>query len=151
MPAPDTELIRGRDLPKLPKYLPRPVPPDIDAMLQRRFKSSGCIYQLGLLLMRNTGLRIGELRSLEYHCIRFDHHRPLLKVPLGKLNNERLVPLDDDSVELIRRLQSIAPRSRRSTARRERLHVRSRREFARRNSRRRAILHATPLRSSAQC
>src|SRR6185369_14004023 len=51
-------------------------------------------------------------RNLEYHCIRPDERRPLLKVPLGKLYNERLVPLDADSVELIRRLQAIAPRSR---------------------------------------
>jgi integrase len=62
--------------------------------------------------MRRTGLRIGELRNFEYHCIRPDERCPLLKVLLGKLNNERLVPLDADSVELIRRLQLIAPRSR---------------------------------------
>jgi site-specific recombinase XerD len=73
LPALDTALIRGSDLPKLPKYLPRPVPPDIDATLQRRFKSSGCIYQLGLLLMRRTGLRIGELIMLPYQCVRTDH------------------------------------------------------------------------------
>jgi integrase len=62
--------------------------------------------------MRHTGLRIGELRNLEYHCIRADEQRPLLKVPLGKLNNERLVPLSPDAVELIRRLQSVGARSR---------------------------------------
>jgi hypothetical protein len=35
-------------------YLPRPVAPDIDAELQRRFKSSRCIHQRGLLLMLCT-------------------------------------------------------------------------------------------------
>ncbi len=93
--VPADTLIRGSDLPKLPKYLPRPVPPDTDLLLQRRFKKSGCMYQLGLLLMRRTGLRIGELIALPYHCIRTDHSgNTLLKVPLGKLATERLVPLD---------------------------------------------------------
>jgi site-specific recombinase XerD len=109
--APD-ELIRRTDLPKLPQYLPRPLTAEADRELQRRLDNAKEPGAWALLLMRRTGLRIGELRNLEYHCIRPDERRPLLKVPLGKLNNERLVPLDADSVELIRRLQSIAPRSR---------------------------------------
>jgi site-specific recombinase XerD len=113
LPAPDTELIRGRDLPKLPQYLPRPVPPDIDAILQRRFKSSGCIYQLGLLLMRRTGLRIGELIMLPYQCLRTDHRgNTLLKVPLGKLATERLVPLDPPTARLVAKLRRSGPRKR---------------------------------------
>jgi len=110
--APD-ELVRQSDFPKLPQYLPRPLTVEADRELQRRLRTAKEPGAWGLLLMRRTGLRIGELRGLEYDCVRDDGgHRPLLKVPLGKLNNERLVPLDDDSVELIRRLQSIPPRSR---------------------------------------
>jgi len=109
--APD-ELIRTTDLPKLPQYLPRPLTSAADRELQRRLANAQEPGAWALLLMRRTGLRIGELRNLEYHCLRADERRPLLKVPLGKLNNERLVPLDADAVELIRRLQSIAPRSR---------------------------------------
>lgn len=109
--APD-DLIRTRDLPKLPLYLPRPLTTDADRELQRRLAASKDPCAWALLLMRRTGLRIGELRGLEYHCLRPDERRPLLKVPLGKMNNERLVPVDSDSVELVRRLQSIAPRSR---------------------------------------
>ena len=109
--APD-ELIRRTDLPKLPEYLPRPLTADADRELQHRLGRSQAPGAWGLLLMRRTGLRLGELRSLEYHCIRTDGDCPLLKVPLGKLHNERLVPLDAKSVELIQRLQSIAPLSR---------------------------------------
>lgn len=109
--APD-ELVRQSDFPKLPRYLPRPLTVEADRELQDRLRDSKKPDAWGLLLMRRTGLRIGELRGLEYHCVRHDGHRPLLKVPLGKLNTERLVPLDDESVELIRRLQSIAPHSR---------------------------------------
>jgi site-specific recombinase XerD len=106
------ELIRRTDLPKLPQYLPRPLTADADRELQRRLANANEPGAWALLLMRHTGLRIGELRNLAYHCIRSDQRRALLKVPLGKLNNERLVPLDADSVELIRQLQRIAPRPR---------------------------------------
>lgn len=109
--APD-DLIRPRDLPKLPSYLPRPLTTDADRELQRRLAASNDPCAWALLLMRRTGVRIGELRGLEYHCLRPDEHHPLLKVPLGKLNTERLVPIDATSVELIRRLQAIAPCSR---------------------------------------
>ncbi len=99
-------LLRSSDLPKLPQYLPRPIPPEIDAQLQKRLRSSRDTLQLGLLLMRNTGLRIGELIHLSHRCIRTDAHgNSLLKVPLGKLNNERLVPLDPKTLRLVRRLQ----------------------------------------------
>jgi site-specific recombinase XerD len=109
--APD-ELIRTTDIPKLPQYLPRPLTAQADRELQHRLRSANEPGAWALLLMRRTGLRIGELRNLEYHCIRSDERRALLKVGLGKLNTERLVPLDPDAVELIRRLQSVAPRAR---------------------------------------
>jgi site-specific recombinase XerD len=109
--APD-ELIRKSDFPKIPKYLPRPLSAEVDRELQRRLASSMDPIAWALLLMRRTGLRIGELRNLEYHCVRAEARQPLLKVPLGKLNTERLVPLDGATVELVRRLQAVAPRPR---------------------------------------
>jgi site-specific recombinase XerD len=109
--APD-DLIRKSDFPKLPHYLPRPLSAEVDRELQRRLAASPDPTAWALLLMRRTGLRIGELRNLEYHCVRADERRPLLKVPLGKLNNERLVPLDSTAVELVRRLQAMEPRPR---------------------------------------
>lgn len=99
-------LIQRTDLPKLPQYLPRPIPPEVDKELQRRLKKSRCPYQLGLLLMRRTGLRISELINLTYDCIRYDPKgNAMLKVPLGKMNNERLVPLDANTVKLVHKLQ----------------------------------------------
>jgi integrase len=56
--------------------------------------------------MRRAGLRVGELRRLERDCVRDDHNgRHFLKVPLGKLNTERLVPLDAASLEIVTKLQ----------------------------------------------
>jgi site-specific recombinase XerD len=105
-------LIRREDFPKLPQYLPRPLSPDCDRSLQEHLlkcKNAG-VYRRGLWLMRKTGLRIGELVSLEYDCIRNDQNdNAFLKVPLGKLNNERLVPLSLQAVEVIHQMQHNMP------------------------------------------
>lgn len=106
-------LIRQTDLPKLPRYLPRPLPPEIDRELQHRLQNSHEPLHKALLLTRRTGLRIGELIGLEYDCIRTDYQgRRFLKAPLGKLNNERLVPLDHATVKLVEyfRRQGNTPR-----------------------------------------
>lgn len=108
LPLSPKPLIRRSDMPNLPKYLPRPLPPDVDQEIQRRLKNSSSPLQWGLLLMRNTGLRIGELRALPCDCLRTDERgRHFLKVPLGKLNSERLVPVDDDTLRLVRRLRDV--------------------------------------------
>jgi site-specific recombinase XerD len=108
------DLVRSRDLPRLPVYLPRPLPPDIDLELQARLGRSLHPWWQGLLLMRLTGLRIGELRMLDYHCVRIDPGgNAFLKVPLGKLHNERLVPLSPKSQCIIHHLQQSPPLGRR--------------------------------------
>lgn len=106
-------LLRASDLPRLPRYLPRPLPPDIDDVLQKRWARSESVYKLGLLLMRRTGLRIGELIQLPYSCLRTDPKgNRLLKVPLGKLDNERLVPLDKPALKVINKLRRMGTRRR---------------------------------------
>lgn len=104
------DLVRSGDMPRLPSYLPRPLPPDIDCELQARLGRSLHPWWQGLLLMRLTGLRVGELRMLEYHCVRIDSAgNAFLKVPLGKLHNERLVPLSPQSLGIIHHLQQSPP------------------------------------------
>lgn len=99
-------IITAKDLPKLPLYLPRPLPANIDNELQTRLSKSDDVYHQALLLMRLTGLRAKETLQLVFHCILEDHiGSTLLKVPLGKLNNERMVPIDPKTVELIRSIQ----------------------------------------------
>ena len=67
------DLIRSRDLPKLPSYLPRPLTPKADVELQQRLEEAGGRQHRGLLLMRHTGLRIGELMVLSILVIWFFH------------------------------------------------------------------------------
>ena len=105
---PADELFRPGDLPKLPQFLPRPVPADLDRILQKRFRKSRSVATLGLLLMRRTGLRVGELGALPLHCVHLDHKgNAFLKVPLGKLDNERLVPLDRRTLRVINKLRVV--------------------------------------------
>lgn len=56
----------------------------------------------GLTVMRGTGLRIGELLDLELDCIvDYGASGSWLRVPLGKLNNERAVPLDEPTLAVL--------------------------------------------------
>jgi integrase len=115
---PANELFRGGDLPKLPEYLPRPVPADLDRVMQKRLGKSRSVVALGLLLMRRTGLRVGELRALPLHCTHQDHRgNTFLKVPLGKLDNERLVPLDRRTLRLLEKLRMVGSTGRRGKRR----------------------------------
>ena len=102
------QLLKSTDSPKRPKLLPKPLAPEDDARLQRTLEKQDHIYCRALLLMRWTGIRIGELVDLEYNCIWIDHagHR-YLKVPLGKLNNERMVPIDERTAALVAGLREL--------------------------------------------
>jgi integrase len=63
--------------------------------------------------MRSTGLRVGELAKLPFNCVHTDHAgNTLLKVPLGKLATERLVPLDPKTMKLVSKLRREGPRRR---------------------------------------
>lgn len=104
--APLRRLVFPSDIPRLPRPLPRYIPVDADRRLTDVLEASS--YRLaadGLLLARATGLRIGELLDLELDCVHeIEGHGSWLKVPLGKLDTERMVPLDDETLELVDRI-----------------------------------------------
>ncbi len=104
--APPRRLVFRSDLPRLPRPLPRYLPVDADRRLTQELAESP--YRLAadaLLLQRACGLRIGELLDLELDCV---HDIPgqgsWLKVPLGKLDTERMVPLDEETLTLLNRI-----------------------------------------------
>ncbi|MGH3281173.1 MAG: tyrosine-type recombinase/integrase, partial [Trebonia sp.] len=104
--APARRLVFTRDIPKLPRPLPRYLPADADRLIGEALEASPSrLFAGALLLARATGVRIGELRDLELDCV---HEVPgagtWLKVPLGKLDSERMVPIDDETVALIDRI-----------------------------------------------
>ena len=109
--APTRKLLFTSDLPRLPRPLPRYLPVDVDRRLTAALADSpNRLAADALLLQRACGLRIGELLELELDAI---HEVPeqgsWLKVPLGKLDTERMVPLDEETVALIDRI--VATRS----------------------------------------
>jgi integrase len=104
--APPRQLVFPSDVPRLPRPLPRYLPADADRRLADALHHSPHRQAAdALLLQRATGLRIGELLDLELDCI---HEVPglgaWLKVPLGKLDTERMVPVDEHTLDLIDRL-----------------------------------------------
>ena len=104
--VPTRRLIFASDLPRIPRPLPRYLPPEADRRLAEVLEARPHrIVADALLLQRACGLRIGELLDLELDCV---HEIPgngsWLKVPLGKLMTERMVPLDNETVALIDRI-----------------------------------------------
>jgi integrase len=102
--APARQVTFRDDVPRLPRPLPRYLPHDVDRRLQDALRehADNILAAHALLLQRACGLRIGELLDLELDCV---HEVPgngaWLKVPLGKLDTERMVPLDPETVALI--------------------------------------------------
>ena len=104
--SPGRKLVFARDVPRLPRALPRYLPPDADRRLSAALHASpNRLRADALLLLRATGMRIGELCDLELDCV---HEVPgtgaWLKVPLGKLDTERMVPIDEETLELVDRI-----------------------------------------------
>ena len=101
--APARQLVFPGDTPRLPKALPRYLPVDADRRLADALRSSpNTLVASALLLQRACGLRIGELLDLELDCVHeISGQGAWLKVPLGKLDTERMIPLDEDTLALI--------------------------------------------------
>jgi integrase len=111
--TPARPLLFARDIPPAPYALPRYLPPDADHRLQTVLHDVSDHHPSArtrlradaLLLTRATGLRIGELRDLELDCVHeIDGLGAWLKVPLGKLATERMVPVDEETLTVLDRI-----------------------------------------------
>jgi integrase len=100
--APIEDLLRTSDIPPLNRQLPKPISPQIDALLQQALEAQEDIHAKGLLLARWTGVRGGELTRLDRQClIQEPGQRYAIRVPLGKLHSERVIPVDEHTVRLV--------------------------------------------------
>ena len=101
--VPTRQLIFAADIPKLADPLPRALTPTIDAAVMTAIAQlDDPAARAGLTIIRGTGLRIGELLDLELDCVMdYATSGTWLRVPLGKLNNERAVPVDDVTLNAI--------------------------------------------------
>lgn len=99
-------LIRREDIPRAPQRLPRPLIAEQDQILQREFCRRNDLGGNVFLLLRHTGMRISECADLSFDCLRSP--RPgawAIHVPLGKLQKERMVPVDAFVRDLVHRLR----------------------------------------------
>jgi len=99
--APTRVLIFNGDLPTpddpLPKFLS-----DVDAAkLMRAAAQADPTSRLVIEMLARTGLRVGELCALTADAVTLINGRPWLRVPVGKLHNDRYVPLHPQLVELL--------------------------------------------------
>ena len=98
-------LIRRQDIPRLPHRLPRPLTTEQDQLLQQEFLRRNDLGGNAFLLIRHTGMRIGECADLSFDCLRSTGpDQWAIHVPLGKLKTERMVPVDSFVCELVQRL-----------------------------------------------
>ena len=96
--SPLSDLIRQEDFPPQPRYLPKPLSLHEDQLLQQELRQTDDLPANALLLIRATGIRIGECISLPSDCQRqVGPDQWALHIPLGKLHTERLVPADPKS------------------------------------------------------
>lgn len=102
------QLIRREDFPPVPVYLPRALSIDDDRRLQEQLRRMGGWEVSALLLLRLTGMRIGECMDLPADCLR--HIGPeawAVHVPVGKLHTERLVPADEEIRAAVGRIKDL--------------------------------------------
>jgi integrase/recombinase XerD len=111
--APVSNLFESGDAPAEEDVLPRALTPEADQAIQKQLKKMDNIYANSLLFLRYTGLRISELRNLELESLKeLPDGQWLLLVPLGKLHNERVIPVDDTTAEIfqkIKRMRGLRP------------------------------------------
>jgi site-specific recombinase XerD len=101
-----THLIHRQDIPRLPRRLPRPLTTQQDQLLQQEFLRRNDLGGNAFLLIRHTGMRIGECADLSFECLRSTGpDQWAIHVPLGKLKTERMVPVDTFVCELVQRLR----------------------------------------------
>jgi integrase len=99
-------LIRRQDIPRTPQSLPRPLTAEQDQLLQQELMRRNDLGGNVFLLLRHTGMRIGECVDLSYDCLRSTGlNQWAIHVPLGTLKTERMVPVDAFVRDLVHRLR----------------------------------------------
>ena len=103
-------LLGHDDIPRVDRRLPRPLTPEQDQRIQQELQRRNDLTSNALLLLRYTGMRIGECVDLPVDCLRpLGPDQWVIHVPLGKLGTERWVPVDSQVCQIIQRLRSLRP------------------------------------------
>ena len=111
-------LLGRDDVPRKEHRLPRPLTPEQDQLIQGELLRRNDLASNVLLLLRHTGMRIGESVDLSLDCLRpLGPNQWAIHVPLGKLKTERWVPVDSMVCQIVDRLRSLRSPSAPATGR----------------------------------
>jgi len=99
--APTRVLIFNGDLPTRDDPLPKFLTDSDAAKLMRTVAEEEPVRRLVIEMLARTGLRIGELCDLTADAVAIISGRHWLRVPIGKLHNDRYIPLHPLLVELL--------------------------------------------------
>ena len=101
-----TQLLRRQDIPRRPRSLPRALSAEHDRLLQQELQRRNDLGSNFFLLLRHTGMRVGEGVDLACDCLHASGPGHwTIHVPLGKLKTERMVPVDSFTRDLVHRLR----------------------------------------------
>ncbi len=104
--APPPGLLHPEDRPRQEHHLPTPFPPEVDHAVQKALAQQQTLPAMALFLQRLTGMRSGEMRDLPLQAIAVHQTGPgTLHIPMGKTRAERVVPLNEQAVQLIHAIQ----------------------------------------------
>jgi integrase len=97
---PTRPIIHRSDVPRLARAVPRALSPADDRDLMAAVAQLDDVAaRCAITILRGTGMRSGELLDLELDCLADYHdHGTWLRVPVGKLNTERSVPVDETTL-----------------------------------------------------
>lgn len=110
-------LIGPQDFPPRPHGLPKPLPPSLDQAFQESLASIHTLSAYGLLLLRLTGMRIGEMLDLGVNAL--TETTPFeftLRVPIGKTHSERIIPVSKETVSVVHTILDQRPPKKRLAA-----------------------------------
>lgn len=99
--APKRVLIFNGDLPTPDEPLPKFLSDPDAAKLMRAAADADPVRRLVINMLARTGLRVGEFCQLQADAVVEMSGRHWLRVPIGKLHNDRYVPLHPQLVELL--------------------------------------------------
>jgi integrase len=95
------------DVPKRDESLPKFLDDGDFARFMRTLAIEPVLFRrLGVELLARTGMRVGELCDLEADAVTIMDGEAWLRIPVGKLHNDRYIPLDPHLVELIAEYQA---------------------------------------------
>lgn len=100
---PTRPLLNVRDMPRLPRHVPRFIPADELARLMVPIRVLPCPFQrAALLAIRWSGARRDEVVRLTLDCLdAYPDGTARLRIPAGKTMRERMVPLHQEAADAL--------------------------------------------------